>query len=70
MAAPIKVGLNIVWVQPQHLVEFAQTAEALGYESLWSGEQSVSRLGLTGGRSSRRGSAGRRFHRGHGPVHA
>jgi len=35
---PVKVGLNIVWVRPEHLVEFAQTAEALGYESLWSGE--------------------------------
>lgn len=35
---PVKVGLNIVWVKPEHVVEFAQTAEALGYESLWSGE--------------------------------
>ena len=49
MAAPIKVGLNIVWVQPQYLVEFAQTAEALGYESLWSGEHVCLRRGLTGG---------------------
>jgi probable F420-dependent oxidoreductase len=38
MVAPLKVGLNIVWVKPEHLVEFAQTAEGLGYESLWSGE--------------------------------
>jgi probable F420-dependent oxidoreductase len=38
MAPSLKVGLNMVWVKPEHLVEFAQTAEALGYESLWSGE--------------------------------
>ena len=38
MAPAVKVGLNIVWVRPEHLVEFAQAAEALGYESLWSGE--------------------------------
>jgi len=35
---PIEVGLNIVWVEPAHIVEFAQRAEALGYESVWSGE--------------------------------
>jgi probable F420-dependent oxidoreductase len=34
----MKVGLNIVWVRPEHVVEFAQAAEALGYESVWSGE--------------------------------
>ena len=38
MSVPVKVGLNIVWVQPAHLVEFARTAEELGFESLWSGE--------------------------------
>jgi probable F420-dependent oxidoreductase len=38
MAVPLKVGLNIVWIRPEHLVEFAQVAEALGYESVWSGE--------------------------------
>jgi probable F420-dependent oxidoreductase len=38
MAAPIKVGLNIVWARPEHIVEFAQAAEDLGYESVWSGE--------------------------------
>ena len=38
MSVPVKVGLNIVWIRPEHLVEFAQAAEALGYESLWSGE--------------------------------
>lgn len=35
---PLKVGLNIVWVKPELLVEYAQFAESLGYESLWSGE--------------------------------
>ena len=35
---PIKIGLNIVWVEPTHIVEFAQRAEELGYESVWSGE--------------------------------
>jgi probable F420-dependent oxidoreductase len=38
MTAPVKVGLNIVWAEPEHVIEFAQTAEALGYESVWSGE--------------------------------
>jgi probable F420-dependent oxidoreductase len=38
VAAPVKVGLNIVWAKPEHVVEFAQAAEALGYESVWSGE--------------------------------
>lgn len=38
MAAPVKVGLNIVWVRTDCLVEFAQVAESVGYESLWSGE--------------------------------
>ena len=35
---PVKIGLNIVWVKPEHLVEFGTVAESLGYESLWSGE--------------------------------
>lgn len=34
----MKVGVNIVWAKPEHVVEFAQAAEALGYESVWSGE--------------------------------
>jgi probable F420-dependent oxidoreductase len=38
MAPPVKVGLNIVWVETRLLREFAQLAEALGFESLWSGE--------------------------------
>jgi probable F420-dependent oxidoreductase len=38
MAAPVEVGLNIVWPKPEHVVEFAQAAEDLGYESVWSGE--------------------------------
>ncbi len=35
---PIEIGLNIVWVRPELVVEFAQRAEALGFESVWSGE--------------------------------
>jgi probable F420-dependent oxidoreductase len=35
---PVKVGLNIVWVQTALLAEYARLAESLGYESLWSGE--------------------------------
>lgn len=27
---PVKVGLNIVWVKPENLVEFGVAAEALG----------------------------------------
>lgn len=38
MTAPVKVGLNIVWPKPEHVIEFAQAAEDLGYESVWSGE--------------------------------
>lgn len=38
MAPPVKVGLNIVWVQTPLLAEYARLAEDLGYESLWSGE--------------------------------
>lgn len=38
MSLPIKIGLNIVWAEPASVVEFAQAAEALGYESVWSGE--------------------------------
>src|SRR5262245_21533295 len=38
MAPPVKVGLNIVWVKTELLAEFGQLAEALGFESLWSGE--------------------------------
>jgi len=35
---PVRIGLNIVWVETELLVEYAQLAESLGYESLWSGE--------------------------------
>ena len=35
---PVKIGLNIVWVKPEHLLEFGSLADDLGYESLWSGE--------------------------------
>ncbi len=35
---PVKMGLNIVWVKPEHLLEFGMLAEECGYESLWSGE--------------------------------
>src|ERR1700757_2364333 len=38
MAPPVKVGLNIVWVQTELLAEYARLAEGLGYKSLWSGE--------------------------------
>lgn len=38
MPAPLKVGLNICWVEAAHLSEYAQLAESLGYKSLWSGE--------------------------------
>lgn len=38
MSVPVKVGLNIVWAKPEHVVEFARAAEDLGYESVWSGE--------------------------------
>ena len=38
MTAPVKVGLNIVWARPEHVVAFARAAEDLGYESVWSGE--------------------------------
>jgi probable F420-dependent oxidoreductase len=38
MGAPVKVGLNIVWARPEDVVAFAQAAEDLGYESVWSGE--------------------------------
>lgn len=39
MSGPkLKVGLNIVPVPPDQLVDVAQAAEELGYESLWSGE--------------------------------
>ena len=38
MSPPVKIGLNICWVKPENIVEFGQAAEALGYESLWSGE--------------------------------
>jgi probable F420-dependent oxidoreductase len=38
MTAPLKVGLNIVWPKPEYVIEFAQAAEELGYESVWSGE--------------------------------
>jgi probable F420-dependent oxidoreductase len=38
MTSPVKVGLNIVWAKPEDVVAFAQAAEDLGYESVWSGE--------------------------------
>jgi probable F420-dependent oxidoreductase len=38
MVPPVKLGLNIVWVQTDLLAEYARLAEGLGYESLWSGE--------------------------------
>ncbi len=38
MSAPLKVGLNIVWAQPEYVIDFARAAEDLGYESVWSGE--------------------------------
>jgi probable F420-dependent oxidoreductase len=38
MAPPVKLGLNIVWVKPELIVQYAQLAEDLGFESLWSGE--------------------------------
>jgi probable F420-dependent oxidoreductase len=38
MTAPLKVGLNIVWAKPQDVVAFAQAADDLGFESVWSGE--------------------------------
>jgi probable F420-dependent oxidoreductase len=38
MTAPLKVGLNIVWVKPELVIEYAQLAESLGFESVWSGE--------------------------------
>lgn len=38
MAPPLKVGLNIVWLEPHLQVEAAQIAEQLGFDSVWSGE--------------------------------
>jgi probable F420-dependent oxidoreductase len=38
MAAPLKVGVNIVFVKPEAVVRISQAAEAIGYESVWSGE--------------------------------
>ncbi|MDB5417033.1 MAG: putative F420-dependent oxidoreductase [Phenylobacterium sp.] len=38
MSAPVAVGLNLVWVKPEHMVEYARLAEALGFESVWAGE--------------------------------
>ncbi len=38
MAAPLKVGVNIVFVQPEAVVRISQAAEQMGYESVWSGE--------------------------------
>lgn len=35
---PVKIGLNIVWVQTDLLADYARAAEDMGYESLWSGE--------------------------------
>jgi probable F420-dependent oxidoreductase len=38
MAPPLKIGLNIAWSKPEDVIAFAQAAEELGYESVWSGE--------------------------------
>ena len=38
MTPPVKIGLNIVWARPDDVVAFAQAADDLGYESVWSGE--------------------------------
>lgn len=38
MSVPLKVGLNLVFIRPECLVEVAQAAEALGFDSLWMGE--------------------------------
>lgn len=38
MSVPLKVGLNLVFIRPEHLVRVAQAAEALGYDSVWMGE--------------------------------
>jgi probable F420-dependent oxidoreductase len=38
MAAPLNIGLNIVWLKPELQVEASQLAEDLGFESVWSGE--------------------------------
>lgn len=49
---PIKIGLNIVWVAPEHGVEFAQRAEELGVDRVvvtpWPGKKvaEVGRKGL------------------------
>jgi probable F420-dependent oxidoreductase len=38
MSTGLKIGLNIVPVRPEHLIDVCQAAEALGFESVWSGE--------------------------------
>jgi probable F420-dependent oxidoreductase len=38
MTGGVKLGLNIVPVRPDALIEVCQAAEALGFESVWSGE--------------------------------
>ncbi|MCK9542333.1 MAG: TIGR03619 family F420-dependent LLM class oxidoreductase [Novosphingobium sp.] len=38
MAAPLKVGLNIVWFKPELQVEAAKLGEDLGFDSIWVGE--------------------------------
>jgi probable F420-dependent oxidoreductase len=38
MPPPLKVGVNIVPVQPDYLVRYAQLAEDLGFEAVWYGE--------------------------------
>jgi len=38
MTAPLKVGLNLVFIQPEHLARVAHAAEALGFDSVWMGE--------------------------------
>jgi len=36
--APLKVGLNLVFIRPEHLARVTQAAEALGFDSVWMGE--------------------------------
>ena len=38
MAAPLKLGLNLVWIKPELQVEAAQLAEQLNFDSVWLGE--------------------------------
>lgn len=38
MGAPLELGLNLSSVKPEILLEFAQSAEDMGFESVWIGE--------------------------------